>query len=195
MSNPTVSVLPSIQVPALRLAGSDDLIDRLVRRHGGTLFRFLLRLTHGDVHRSEDIYQETLIRAWRHPQACRESLSSGPGWLITVARRISIDQMRAAARRPDLVRGDQQLGEAADPVDEVGRMLLAREVRAALASLSGPHREMLRLAYFEDRPVAEVAARLGIPVGTVKSRTYYALRALADAMAARGLDGSLAQSA
>ena len=191
MSNPTASIAPRPE-PKLRLAGSTQLIERLVARHGQELFRFLIRLTNGDRERAEDIYQETLLRAWRRPEDCRQCLSAGPGWLYTIARRISIDQLRAAATRPVLVSDEIQMMKAASPSDQVDRALLVAEVRSAITALSLPHQEVLRQVYLEDRPVSEVAARLGVPVGTVKSRTHYALGALKDALAARGMDHSLA---
>ena len=169
-----------------------QLTERLIARHGQALLRFLNRLTNGDSHRAEDIYQETLVRAWRHPESCLRCLAEGPQWLYTIARHVSIDQLRAGAIRPALVADDEALRQAADPVDYVARDLVADEVRAALAALNPKFRDVLREVYLEDRPIAEVAIRLGIPAGTVKSRTYYALRALKDALAERGLDRSLA---
>jgi RNA polymerase sigma-70 factor (ECF subfamily) len=72
---------------------------------------------------------------------------------------------------------------------------MAREVRAAVGALSAAHREVVLLMYMKDMSAAQIAERLGLPVGTVKSRSYYALRALRDALAARGLDHTLAASA
>jgi RNA polymerase sigma-70 factor, ECF subfamily len=175
--------------------GCDQPFAVLVDLHGAALLRFLLWLTHGDRERSEDIYQETLLRAWKHPECYREGAELSRRWLFTVARRISIDQLRATAVRPALVSDEWQLEVASDPVDSVGRVLLAAEVRAAMATLSAAHQEVIREMYFQDRPAAEVAERLGLPEGTVKSRTYYALRALKDAMQARGLDRGMAQGA
>jgi RNA polymerase sigma-70 factor (ECF subfamily) len=94
-----------------------------------------------------------------------------------------------------MVSDEQRLTEISDPDDQIRRLLLAREVRAAIKTLSPAHREVLREVYFEDCTVAQAAERLGIPVGTAKSRTHYALRALKDALAARGMDRSLAESA
>jgi RNA polymerase sigma-70 factor, ECF subfamily len=172
-----------------------DTFAQLVDLHGAALLRFLLRLTHGDRERSEDIYQETLLRAWNHPECYQEGAWLSRKWLFTVARRISIDQLRATAVRPALVSDERQLDVARDPVDHVDRMLLAGEVRAAMATLSAAHQEVIREMYFQDRPAAEVAERLGLPEGTVKSRTYYALRALKDAMEQRGLDYGMAKGA
>jgi RNA polymerase sigma-70 factor (ECF subfamily) len=100
--------------------------------------------------------------------------------------------MRAAAVRPSLVNDEYLMHAAADPVDCMDRVLLTAEVRAALATLSAAHQQVLEEMYFQDRPAAEIAERLGVPVGTVKSRAYYALRAMKEALALRGLDNPLA---
>jgi RNA polymerase sigma-70 factor (ECF subfamily) len=174
---------------------SDEAIAQLVSWHGAALLRFLLRLTKGDRGRSEDIYQETLLRAWKHPDCYREGPGSSRQWLFTVARRVSIDQLRATAARPALVHDERQLAVAPDSVNHIDRMLLAGEVRAAVATLSAAHQQVLQEIYFQDRPLTEVAERLDLPVGTVKSRTYYALRALKAALVERGLDNFLAKCA
>jgi RNA polymerase sigma-70 factor (ECF subfamily) len=174
---------------------ADQPMARLISQHGRALRRFSLRLTLGDREQAEDIYQETLIRAWKHPELRQDDVVATRGWLRTVARRVMIDQLRAAAVRPALVSDEQSLTEVSDPDDQMGRLLLVREVRAAVRTLSAAHREVLREIYFEDRTLAEAAARLGIPVGTAKSRTHYALRALKDALADQGMDRTLAQSA
>lgn len=173
----------------------DEPFAQLVDLHGAALLRFLLWLTRGDRERSEDIYQETLLRAWKHPECYQQGAGLSRKWLFTVARRISIDQLRATAVRPALVSDEWQLEVACDPVDSVDRMLLAAEVRAAMATLSAAHQEVIRQMYFQDRPAAEVAQRLGLPEGTVKSRTYYALRALKDALEQAGLEGGMAVGA
>ena len=165
---------------------TDESIASIIRQHGSALSHYLHCLTRGDHHRAQDIYQETLIRAWTHPECCREGVANNRPWLFTVARRFSIDQLRAATARLTEASGEF-LADCADPVDQVDRLLIAGEVRAALKSLSPRHREVLWEIYFEDRSVAEAAERLGIPVGTVKSRAYYALRSLKGALAERGL--------
>src|SRR3977135_2653090 len=100
--------------PDVGPAGGGEPIADLVRRHGAALSRFVLHLTRGDRERAEDLYQETLIRAWRHPE-CREGGGSGGRrWLFPVARRISIDRHRAATARPAET-GDMELAAFADP--------------------------------------------------------------------------------
>ncbi|HLX50742.1 MAG TPA: sigma-70 family RNA polymerase sigma factor [Streptosporangiaceae bacterium] len=194
-STPDYPVPATPPVSGSLLPPADQSIPDLISQHGAALLRFALKLTLGDRERAQDIYQETLIRAWKHPELCQENVFASRRWLFTVARRVSIDQLRAAAIRPAVVSDEQWLTEVCDPEDQIGRLLLAKEVRAAIKTLSPAHREVLREVYFEDCTVAQAAGRLGIPVGTAKSRIYYALRALKDALAARGMDRSLAESA
>lgn len=172
--------------PAGRAAHAHDSALRdLYARHGSALLSYLIQLTRGDRHRAEDIVQETLLRAWWHPEA-----QTGGGWsrswLFTVARNIAIDQARAAMIRP-VELGDDRLDERSRVEDDgIDRLLNAREVRAALMSLPDRLRDVLIEVYFREHSVAEAAQVLGVPPGTVKSRTYYAVRALRDALRARG---------
>lgn len=99
-------------------------------------------------------------------------------WLLTVGRRLAIDARRARQARPAEV-GDAVL-ENASPVcaDHAERAAATLDVREAVKTLTPEHREVLVLVYFQGASVAEAAEALGIPPGTVKSRAYYALRAL-----------------
>jgi RNA polymerase sigma-70 factor (ECF subfamily) len=163
----------------------DRALRELSEMHGPVLFSFLIRLTRGDPHKAEDILQETLIRAWRHPEARGpDGLWSRP-WLFTVARRIAIDHLRASQVRPTEL-SDERLYERALADDGIERLVDAGEVRAALRSLPDRLRQVLIEVYFRERSVAEAAAVLNVPPGTVKSRTFYALAALRDALLERG---------
>lgn len=153
--------------------------------HSGPLLAYATRLTDGDRQRAEDIVQETLLRAWRHPEALADDRGSVRPWLCTVARNLAVDAHRARRARPSEVGAD-----ALDLVpvsDEADRVLESWIVTDALRSLSAEHREVLVETYFRGKSVAEAAATLGIPVGTVKSRTYYALRALRLTLTERGV--------
>jgi RNA polymerase sigma-70 factor, ECF subfamily len=162
--------------------------------HGSVLFSFLIRLTRGDPHKAEDILQETLIRAWRHPEARGPDGTWSPPWLFTVARRIAIDHLRASQIRPAEL-SDDRIHERVPADDGIERLIDAGEVRAALRSLPDRLRHVLIEVYLRERSVAEAAAVLNVPPGTVKSRTFYALAALRDALLARGFTGQAGEDA
>lgn len=150
----------------------------LQREHGRPLFALLLRLCDGDRQRAEDLVQETLVRAWQHPEALRaDDFESVRPWLMTVGRRLAIDARRARQARPAEV-GDAILENARVCADHAERSAATLDVRDAVKTLTPEHREVLVLVYFQGASVAEAATALGIPPGTVKSRAYYALRAL-----------------
>ncbi len=153
--------------------------------HGRALRSYLTRLT-GDPQVAQDIYQETLIRAWKHPEQRDEHHRYARPWLFTVAHRISIDRLRAAARQPATVISTH-LHDMPDSADRIGSALARQEIRTALKTLNAPHREIIHELYLMDRSINEVAERLGIPSGTVQSRAYYALRSLRNIFNDRGL--------
>lgn len=153
--------------------------------HAGALYTFALRLTGGDRGRAEDIVQETLLRAWRNRQALDIDRGSLRPWLFTVARHAAVDAHRARAARPQEV-GDALLA-AVPSADEVDSSLDRVLIADAMAALSPEHRAVLVETYYYGCSVAEAGRRLGIPAGTVKSRTFYALRALKLSLAERGV--------
>ncbi|MGN6475053.1 MAG: sigma-70 family RNA polymerase sigma factor [Mycobacteriales bacterium] len=153
--------------------------------HAGALLAYAIRLTGGDRGRAEDVVQETLLRAWRHRDALDESRGPLRPWLFTVAHHVAIDAFRARAARPAEV-GDAVL-EAIPTADDIDARLDRLLIGDALTALSTEHRTVLVETYYRGRSVAEAAEVLGVPPGTVKSRTFYALRALKLALAERGV--------
>jgi RNA polymerase sigma-70 factor (ECF subfamily) len=170
-------------------AGSheDTLVKMLYEEHAGPLLMFVLRLTGGDRQRAEDIVQETLLRAWRnaHRLGAQGQQSLRP-WLVTVARRIAIDDHRSASARPAETY-DRELESFPSTADDTDRVLQSMTVSDALRELSQSHREILIETYFRGRTVPEAAEKLNLPLGTAKSRVYYALRALRTALQQRGV--------
>jgi RNA polymerase sigma-70 factor, ECF subfamily len=162
-------------------ADADAAFGVLYAEHGPALLRLATALTGGDRGRAEDLVQETMLRAWTHRANLDIQHRSPRAWLITVVRRLAVDAYRARRARPAEVELDEHLalvgGQRADAgIDEVG-------VRAAIAALPGPQRQVLAEVYYRDRSVAEAARILRIPPGTVKSRTFDGLRALRRALA------------
>lgn len=159
----------------------------LYEEHAGPLLMFVLRLTGGDRQRAEDIVQETLLRAWRnaHRLGAQGQQSLRP-WLVTVARRIAIDDHRSVTARPPETY-DRELESFPSTSDDTDRVLQLMTVTDALRTLSQSHREILVETYFRGRTVPEAAEVLGLPLGTAKSRVYYALRALRTALQQRGV--------
>jgi RNA polymerase sigma-70 factor (ECF subfamily) len=167
-------------------AEEEQLLRSLYEEHSRPLLAFVLRLTDGDRQRAEDVVQETLLRAWRnaHKLGSNGAASLRP-WLVTVARRIVIDDHRSRSVRP-LETDDGPL-ENLPSADEMDRVLQLMTITDALRTLSPAHREAVVETYFRGRTVQEAAESLGLPVGTVKSRVYYALRALRVALEGRGV--------
>jgi RNA polymerase sigma-70 factor, ECF subfamily len=165
----------------------DTLVRMLYEEHAGPLLMFVLRLTGGDRQRAEDIVQETLLRAWRnaHRLGAQGQQSLRP-WLVTVARRIAIDDHRSTSARPPETY-DRELESFPSTADDTDRVLQLMTVTDALKTLSQSHREILVETYFRGRTVPEAADVLGLPLGTAKSRVYYALRALRTALQQRGV--------
>jgi RNA polymerase sigma-70 factor (ECF subfamily) len=168
------------------VAGDDDgWIRQLYDEHSGYLHRFVVRLTAGDRHRAEEVVQETLLRAWNS----RAQLESNEGtlrpWLCTVARRLVIDDHRRRQARPEEIQAD--LPDNLPAPEGIDRLLSSVIITDAMKSLTDMHREVLIETHFKQRTVYETADVLGIPIGTVKSRLYYALRALRGALEERGV--------
>jgi RNA polymerase sigma-70 factor (ECF subfamily) len=156
-------------------ANADAAFRSLYAEHGPALLRLSTVLTDGDRHRAEDLVQETMLRAWTHRASLDIQHHSPWAWLITVARHLAVDAHRARQTRPaeselydHLALAGGQEPDAS--IDEVS-------VRAAIADLPGPQRQVLTEIYYRDRTVAETAHLLRVPPGTVRSRTFYGLRA------------------
>jgi RNA polymerase sigma-70 factor, ECF subfamily len=153
-----------------------ELLRAMFAEHGDALYAHALRLTSGDRQRAEDLVQETLLRAWRHPEALNPDRGSVRAWLFTTARNLAIDSWRRRSVRVGEVVTDSPPEPVTD--DETDRTVEAWLIAEALARLSAVHREVLVECFYHGRSVVEAANRLGVPPGTVKSRTHYALRSL-----------------
>jgi RNA polymerase sigma-70 factor, ECF subfamily len=179
---PHLTLVPPVEPP--RPVARHEPLSELWAAHGQALLRFACKLTVGDRQRAEDIVQETLVRAWRHPEITSADPAPLRPWLFTVARRIAIDMWRARSRGPDET-SDIGHTDVPDPVDPVEQAITALDVGKALATLTPAHREVITELYYHNHSVAETAVILGIPPGTVKSRAHYATRQLRHALTRR----------
>ncbi|MEU6081123.1 sigma-70 family RNA polymerase sigma factor [Streptomyces sp. NPDC047108] len=160
-------------------------IRALFAKHGAVLLRFATSLLDGDTHRAEDIVQEAVLRAWRHSGVLDPTAESVRPWMFTVVRNLVIDGHRSKQARP-MESGDAALVEVAMP-DDIEQTLTAMLVLETMEALAPHHREVLLHMHYLGRSVAQTAQELNVPPGTVKSRTYYAVRALREALEARGI--------
>jgi RNA polymerase sigma-70 factor (ECF subfamily) len=169
----------------VRAVGTDEAeaLRALSDAHAEALRRFVVHLT-GNPAGADDIVQETLLRAWRTPAIMAQPAESARSWLFTVARNLVIDEFRSARRRHELT--TDQLPERIER-DRTEGLFEALLVEEALGALAYEHRAVIVHGYYGGRSVAEIAAVLGIPEGTVKSRMHYGLRALRLALQEKGV--------
>jgi RNA polymerase sigma-70 factor (ECF subfamily) len=164
----------------------DRTMAEVVRDCSVALHRYVSRLTAHDTQLAEDVVQETLLRAWQRPNIVNNRYSSIRPWLFTVARNLVHDHWRARKSRPAEV-GDAELDTVAEERDHIDETVQAHAMRQAMARLSPEHRAVLAQVYYRGLSIVDAAAALGVPVGTVKSRSYYALRSLRLALEELGI--------
>lgn len=163
----------------------DNFIRELYRHHASMLKRYAARLLGGDWHRAEDVLQDAFARAWKHADAFGGDIDQARPWLFTVVRNLVIDYHRACQIRPP----EHQLPDVplASPVDETEQILTSHIVVEVMATLNEQQREVVTLLYFHGYTVSQAAEALGIPPGTVKSRTFYTMRVLRQRLEERGV--------
>lgn len=159
----------------LRSDATGESLRTLYRAYAGELLGFALNSL-SDRETAEEIVQETFTRAWRNAGRYDPARGSVRTWLYGVCRHAIIDARRRASVRPPSAAGDDLDEQAGGP--SIEQAMLGWQVAAALARLSPEHRQVIRLSHVRGMSVREIAGALGLPEGTVKSRTWYALRSL-----------------
>jgi RNA polymerase sigma-70 factor (ECF subfamily) len=161
----------------IRLVGSGDrsAFDALYRRYARPVFGLALRRL-GDRGRAEDAVQETFASVWRAAGSYRPERGPGAPWLYAVARNAIVDNGRA--RREPPVETPDEISDEQGPPDHAEAGWTAWRVHRALAELPENERQVIELAYWGGRSQSEIADLLGIPLGTVKTRTRTALSRL-----------------
>jgi RNA polymerase sigma-70 factor (ECF subfamily) len=182
--------------------GDASALAELYDRHADAVYRAAFRRL-GDRQLAEEVLQDTYVALWNRAELFDPSAGSLLAWLATIARNRAVDRLRALGRRPTAVplsavlpteEGDEQgiertiaagelLGAAPappDPEEVVEAGQLRDRIREALSGIPAPERQVLELAYYGELTQSEIAARLGWPLGTVKTRTRRALYRLRD---------------
>jgi RNA polymerase sigma-70 factor, ECF subfamily len=168
---------------ALVAAGDrDEPLVELYGRYARRVYGLGLRLL-GDRGLAEELVQETFLRLWRSAPRFDPARSSVRTFVFTLARRAAIDLRR---RRRAPLDHPRQPGPPVDDGD-FEALLVSLDVRDALEELTPKHREVLELHYRGDLTQRQISERLGVPVGTVKTRAYHALRALKGRLEERDL--------
>jgi RNA polymerase sigma-70 factor (ECF subfamily) len=163
------------QLVAAVAAGDRAAFEALYDRFARPLYALGLRWM-SDVEDAEELVNDTLTRAWSQADRFDPSRGRAGSWLFGIARNVALDRLRARGRRPTSIPG-----AVPEPVArlDVDGLADAWDVAAALERLPVVQREVLLLAYRDDLSQSGVAEALGIPLGTVKSRTFQALRSMA----------------
>ena len=172
-----------------RVAGGEreaPLIE-LYERYATPVYRFAIQWSSGDRQQAEDVVQETFLRLWRSAERFDAAQASVRSFVFMIARRVTIDLHRRASVRPAFA------AESTDPGDEAAdgataeRIVTGIAVREALEALPPKHRQVLEMGYDDDLTQLDIATRLELPLGTIKSRTYHALRSLKGELDRRGI--------
>ena len=157
--------------------GDRGAFETLYRRYARPVFGLALRRL-GDRGRAEDAVQETFASVWRGAHSYRPERGPGGPWIYAVARNAIVD--RARARSEPAVEAPDQESHEADPSERAEASWTSWRVHRALEELPDNERMVIELAYWSGLSQSEVAEYLGIPLGTVKTRTRAALARLAD---------------
>jgi RNA polymerase sigma-70 factor (ECF subfamily) len=176
------------QLVAGRAAGSTDTpfdaerrMEQLHADHSAELMRFLLGFSRGDHQAAEDMLQETMLRTWSHIRSVPPETANARRWMYKVARHITIDAARGRRVRPvevSLVAS----GRTSVTEDHADGTLAARAIVDAFGGLRTEQQVVLTELHFQGRSVADIAQRLGVPKGTVKSRAHYGMNSIRAAL-------------
>jgi RNA polymerase sigma-70 factor (ECF subfamily) len=176
--------IPDDELLAACATGDEQALGSLYERFGRLAYGVALRVLR-DVGLAEDAVQEAFLTVWRQAATFDRSRGNATTWILTIVHRRAVDLVRSEAgfhsrhARLQATTGDAGMSQVDD---DVALRAARMEVRAALATLPGAEREVITLAYWCGLTQSEIATALGIPIGTVKSRTFSALTRLREAL-------------
>ncbi len=151
-------------VLAARFAAGEDVLELAYREHGRLVYSFVAKTV--GVDRAADVTQEVFVAAWRSRHRFRPESGSLAGWLVGIARHKVVDALRKDGRRPEIAVGEAAEGTVEADVARVGERMVLDD---ALASLPDRVRRVIECAFYDDLTHTQIAERLDLPLGTVKS--------------------------
>ena len=169
---------------ALVARGDEDALAELYDRVGRVAYGLALRVLRDERH-AEDAVQEAFLQVWRSAATFRAERAKASTWILTLVHRRAVDLVRREERRQaDPLTDDSPAGVAPEETEEAAWLRFERErVQAALKQLPDVQREALELAYYGGFSQSELAERLGVPLGTIKSWIRRSLISLRECLA------------
>jgi RNA polymerase sigma-70 factor (ECF subfamily) len=177
----------SVRLLAAIARGDRDAFARFYDLHAGLVHTFALRILR-EREEAEEVVQDVFVQVWRQAGGYSAERGTPEAWLITLTRSRGIDKLRSRRRHDEMVRpadNPDRLPEPTVPESAAGPAEARATLGEALVDLPAAQRRVLELAYFEGLTQSEIAARLGEPLGTVKTRIRGGLERLRGALAAR----------
>lgn len=180
-------------------AGDRAALDRLYDRYAGPTYALLLRIV-ADRQLAEDLLQEVFVRVWQRAGSYQAERGRVLTWVLSIAHNLAIDEVRRQRRRPQEAeeRTDASVTDllAAVPTAEPGPEQVVWEqqrraqINEAMRQLPEAQRVLIELAYFEGYTQSQLAARLGEPLGTIKTRLRLGVQKLRGILGEHGLDAA-----
>jgi RNA polymerase sigma-70 factor (ECF subfamily) len=176
---------------ALVARGDEDALAELYDRVGRVAYGLALRVLRDERH-AEDAVQEAFLQVWRSAATFRAERAKASTWILTLVHRRAVDLVRREERRQaDPLVDDSAVGVAPEETEEAAWLRFERErVQSALKQLPDVQREALELAYYGGFSQSELAERLGVPLGTIKSRMFAGLSRLRELLDDSTQEGS-----
>ena len=176
---------------ALVARGDEDALAELYDRVSRVAYGLALRVLRDERH-AEDAVQEAFLQVWRSAATFRAERAKASTWILTLVHRRAVDLVRREERRQaDPLIDDSAAGEVTEQTEEAAWLRFERErVQAALKELPDVQREALELAYYGGFSQSELAERLGVPLGTIKSRMFAGLARLRELLDDATQEGS-----
>ena len=193
-ASPELAQLSDVDLIGRAAEGDARALEVLYDRYARVVYSFALRIV-GDQQVAEELLQEVFFRAWQQGGTFRANRGTFITWLLSITHNMAIDEVRKRRRRPQKSENDDPEAALAgvadtgqDVEEEVWLGTLRETIEAALATLPPAQREAIELAYFRGLTQREIAAQLGEPLGTIKTRMRLGMQKLRDQLEGNEVD-------